>query len=218
MSYVGKVAIDSTQYPIGNTLFGICSDGRNEQNKRVILNDFTSFTRNITIYVKFINGNNITSGLTLAVGSTLALPVENSYMCAANEIIGFTYEESDNPLENCWHAHKVGATTMLIKSTAEWNSNPNLIPEKNTLLVYLDHGIVTINGEPHYVPGIKLADGLAYAIDQPFIGDDVRVELLELLNNHINDNVKHITSSERTFWNNKLNCDISGERLILNRQ
>ena len=39
-----------------------------------------------------------------------------------------------------------------------------------------------------------------------------------LLLDHINDNVRHITAAERTFWNNKLNYNaVSEERLVFNR-
>ena len=39
-----------------------------------------------------------------------------------------------------------------------------------------------------------------------------------VLQEHINDQVRHITASERVFWNNKLNYDtVSEERLVLNR-
>lgn len=41
----------------------------------------------------------------------------------------------------------------------------------------------------------------------------------QVLDDHIKDQVRHITASERTFWNNKINCvdTVSEERLILNR-
>lgn len=41
----------------------------------------------------------------------------------------------------------------------------------------------------------------------------------QLLTDHIQDQVCHITSNERTLWNNKLNCEntISEERLVLTR-
>lgn len=102
---------------------------------------------------------------------------------------------------------------IIVKTTAEWRGMSSYVPPKGTILVYSDHG--TSNGKT--VPGIKVADGLAYGIDQPFVGDDVRDSILETLNNHINDNVRHITDAERTFWNNKLNYAVTGEILQLNR-
>lgn len=40
-----------------------------------------------------------------------------------------------------------------------------------------------------------------------------------VVDEHPLDMVRHITAEERSFWNNKLNCEntVSGERLILNR-
>lgn len=45
------------------------------------------------------------------------------------------------------------------------------------------------------------------------------VNINQTLEDHINDQVRHITAAERTFWNNKINCvdTVSEERLILNR-
>ncbi len=104
---------------------------------------------------------------------------------------------------------------IMIGTTAEWRAISSYIPPRGTILIYSDHG--TSNGKN--VPGIKVADGLAYGIDQPFVGDDIRDSILETLNNHINDQVRHITNDERTFWNSKINCEntIAGEILIFKR-
>jgi len=84
-------------------------------------------------------------------------------------------------------------------------------------LIYTDHGTYDDNGTTITVPGIKISDGSAYANSLPFVGDDVAAAIRNELNAHINDNIRHITSSERTFWNNKLNCTIVNENLQLNR-
>lgn len=104
---------------------------------------------------------------------------------------------------------------IIVKTTAEWQAMVNYIPPKGTILVYSDAQTMTKNNTTVNVPGIKIADGLAYGIDQPFIDEDTRNSLLS----HINDSIKHITSAERTFWNNKLNCQDSviNETLVLNR-
>lgn len=106
---------------------------------------------------------------------------------------------------------------IIIKTTAEWQAMSSYIAPKGMILVYSDHGTYTSNNTTITVPGIKISDGLAYALDLPFVGDDVAANIRSELNDHINDNVKHITSAERTFWNNKLNCDLDGETLIINR-
>ena len=56
---------------------------------------------------------------------------------------------------------------------------------------------------------------MAYGIDLPFVGDDIANQLIQ----HIADTVAHITVEERTFWNNKINCndEVIDETLILHR-
>lgn len=112
----------------------------------------------------------------------------------------------------------ITAKNIMIGTTAEWNEHIRYVAPRGTICIYTDHGTYTdTNNNTITVPGIKVSDGLAYLADQPFIGDDVAAAIRTELSNHINDNIRHITSEERTFWNNKLNCDIVGEELQLNR-
>lgn len=106
---------------------------------------------------------------------------------------------------------------ILIKTTAEWSATPRYIPPKDTILIYSDRNTIVKNNVTYYVAGIKLGNGQNYGIDLPFVGDDIAAQIMADLTDHINDNVRHITSTERTFWNNKLNCDFNNETLILNR-
>ena len=106
---------------------------------------------------------------------------------------------------------------IFVDTTAGWRTKNTFIAPVGSIIIYTDHGTYTDNDTTITVPGIKISDGLAYAIDLPFVGDDVAASIRNDLTTHINDTVKHITSTERTFWNNKLNCDISGETLIFNR-
>lgn len=48
---------------------------------------------------------------------------------------------------------------------------------------------------------------------------EYKVNSNQVLEDHIQDQVRHITANERTFWNSKLNCidTVSEERFILNR-
>ena len=57
------------------------------------------------------------------------------------------------------------------------------------------------------VPNIKIGDGSAYLIDNPFITSSVE-QLIQL---HITDTVKHITEQERNNWNSKVRCYLSSE-------
>ena len=221
-----------------------------------------------------------------------------------------------------------GVCRLLYRTTAEWDSDPELIAQKGNIYVYIDADsyIDPVTGETVYVPAIKLGDDVTPLIELPFIEgttasfviehiqdsyihiqagerealrtelddklslEDVNVPIViseatgtfteaelnaltnnslkriqygdhlyvltvkkngerrytatssdpniipyidvtlnngqwscgtnfnTLLDDHIRDNVRHITAEERTFWNNKLNCNaVSEERLIFNR-
>lgn len=102
-----------------------------------------------------------------------------------------------------------------VRTTEEWSNYLQYIPPARRIIVYSDRSI--INGVP--IPGIKIADGLSYVVDLPFVGDDVTSEILRSLSEHVNDRTIHITEQERQFWNNKINYDINEglETLILDR-
>lgn len=102
-----------------------------------------------------------------------------------------------------------------IRTTAEWSNYLQYIPTAGRIIVYSDKSV--INGVP--IPGIKIADGLSYVVDLPFVGDDATSEILRSLSEHVNDKTIHITEQERQFWNNKVNYDIDEglETLILDR-
>lgn len=109
---------------------------------------------------------------------------------------------------------------ILIGTTAEWITQSSVIPTAGTILIYTDHGTYTDENDNNItVPGIKISDGSTPLIDIPFVGDDIHKEIMDTLNNHINDNIRHITAGERDFWNNKLNCEdiVINNNLIFNR-
>lgn len=85
-----------------------------------------------------------------------------------------------------------------VNTTAYWNSKRTFVGIANHLYVYSDYD--QYNG--HYIPAIKVSDGSAYLIDQPFISLNTS-ELKE----HTSNYVIHITQAEREFWNNKVRCD-----------
>lgn len=82
-----------------------------------------------------------------------------------------------------------------------WNSQTTLIGEAGHIYVYLDHHIK----DGILYPAIKIGDGTGYLLGNPFIGDYEA----EMLIDHISDTDVHITSAERTFWNNKVTCYMS---------
>lgn len=82
---------------------------------------------------------------------------------------------------------------VYIRTTQEWNQNPNFIGQPGVLYVYSDYIEKTIShqGEPlktQLIPGIKVGDGQAYLIDAPFI----------------NDRNFYISDSDRAKWDNKI--------------
>lgn len=103
-------------------------------------------------------------------------------------------------------------------TTLNWNSHINFIPMRGEVIVYTDHGQMEDGyGNTINVPGIKIGDGNAYLIDLPFVGNDVRYQILQELREHTGNTVIHVSQADRDFWNNKLNCQVSNECLTLNR-
>ena len=118
-------------------------------------------------------------------------------------------------------AQTVSKNRLLVRrdTTANWNARRDFVPLDGELIIYTDHrSIIDSNGNTVYVPGIKMGDGNAYLIDIPFIETDTDVSALtQELRTHEADTTAHITAEERQFWDNKLNCEIENETLILNR-
>lgn len=103
-------------------------------------------------------------------------------------------------------------------TTANWNSQLSLVPDEGQIIVYLDKSTVGTGNETKNVPGFKVGDGNSYLIDLPFLADDIAERLTAALNTHTSNTDIHTNTTEKSFWNNKLNCTISGETLIFNRQ
>lgn len=99
-------------------------------------------------------------------------------------------------------------------TTANWNAALGFVPLKGEIIVYTDYESYTAeeNGVTvtKYIPGIKIGDGLAYVQDLPFVSDDIRMSLLQ----HVEDLSVHVTAAEKQFWNNKINIDDSYDILI----
>lgn len=181
---------------------------------------FTLIT-GVTVHIKFLYKNTATSP-TLNVNNTGAKSIviygsttvgTDGYTTGWQDdaIITLTYDGTNWVRNQSFNELEI--PNVIVKTTAEWQAMSSYIPSKDTIMIYTDYGSIEINNQTYDVPGIKIADGLAYGLDQPFVGEDVKQQVLA----HIADDTRHITASERTFWNNKLNCNIDGERLIFNR-
>lgn len=99
-------------------------------------------------------------------------------------------------------------------TTEAWNNQVTLVPKRGDIIIYLDRNRIEDDvGNVEFVPGIKIGDGNAYVADLPFIDDALAIRLSE----HAQNMDIHITPEERNFWNNKLNYNLNGETLNLNR-
>lgn len=106
------------------------------------------------------------------------------------------------------------------KKKAEWDLNKDLISQKNVLYIYSDYKSVNKDTKQVFIPGLKIGDGTTYLIDLPFINDTAGgSEIEQMILDHINNNIIHISAEERNFWNNKLNLLLQPESqtLIFNR-
>lgn len=112
---------------------------------------------------------------------------------------------------------KLDGINIQCKTSAEWMQDISYIPKFGEIIIYSDHDSYELNGETIPVPDIKIGDGQAYCVDLPFIHAGERERILAQINNHINNTDIHVTAAEKQFWNNKLNCNISGELLTLDR-
>lgn len=100
--------------------------------------------------------------------------------------------------------------TFLYGTTRYWNAQPRLISQSKTIYVYTDHDQ---DGEGNDIPGFKLGDGMAYLIDMPFVTQNME--------DHIKDQIRHITQDERNKWNNKVSVRIdthNSENLVFENE
>lgn len=92
---------------------------------------------------------------------------------------------------------ELGIERFLYGTVEYWNSYPTLIAEQGTVYVYTDYSEV----EGQLVPNFKIGDGTSYLLDMPFVSAN--------MDEHIQDEIRHITQSEREKWNNKVSVSIS---------
>ena len=107
-----------------------------------------------------------------------------------------------NAAADTWENKKLEFSNIMSGTTEYWNSKPQLIPKKDTIIIYTDYQSKEEEGNIINIPGIKIADGSAFLIDQPFVDEDIR----EVVGSHLSNSDIHITPQEREFWNNKVRC------------
>lgn len=92
-------------------------------------------------------------------------------------------------------------STVEYDTTDNWRERLTYIPPRGTIVAYSDYA--TKDGVD--IPNFKVGDGLAYLVDLPFVGDDLR----DLINEHIQNATIHLSAADRAKWDNKVSCTIS---------
>lgn len=109
-----------------------------------------------------------------------------------------------------------GKADIKIGTSEYWDSQ-SYIPPVGEIIVYTDKSSKEVGDETVYIPGLKIGSGNAYVQDLAFVDDRVS----DMLSDHINDMIAHVTQAERDRWNNKLNVDdhteVVEDELVFNR-
>lgn len=214
MSYIHTIKTGNSSYLIEPNLFAT-ANGTSTALTAAITNFSLFQGAYVTIKVGQVGAN-----ATLNVNNTGVKSIYynniaiNADMLTENNLYTFVYDGTK------WNVvGDINEKYIMLGTTAEWQERYNFIAPVGTIMIYTNHGTIEVNNTNISVPAIKIADGSTPCIDLPFVGEDVKQEIMTTVNNHINDNVRHITAAERTFWNNKINCEdtTTSHNLVLNR-
>lgn len=94
--------------------------------------------------------------------------------------------------------------TYQMRTMEEWNQDPMFMSKQGVLYIFTNCGY---NGEGQPLTGLKIGDGTSYVIDLPFIsGGTIPSQQIE---EHLQNEIIHITMAERNSWNNKVTAYIS---------
>lgn len=112
-----------------------------------------------------------------------------------------------------------------IKSTIDFKENWDaiqtfFIPLDGEVIVYKDYEAVEVtdsnnNTTTHYIPAMKIGNGVNYLIDLPFMTYEESADIQQ----HIENQTIHVSVADRNRWDNKLNynSEIVGDTLEFNR-
>lgn len=131
------------------------------------------------------------------------------------------YLDSDG-VAYLWRKLKNNLSNKMVyysKKKADWDADRDMVSQKDVLYIYSDYKLIEQDGKQIYMPGIKIGDGTSYLIDLPFANQNKNSEIEDLLLDHINNRIVHISAEQRDFWNNKLNLSLTpqSQTLVLNR-
>jgi hypothetical protein len=99
-------------------------------------------------------------------------------------------------LQNNTTLQQLGLQGIYYDTKDGWNAQSTLVAEQGAIYIYKDY---SVSSDGKDVPALKIGDGTSYLIDMPIVNGDVADMLLE----HINNAVIHVTADDKTFWNNK---------------
>lgn len=91
--------------------------------------------------------------------------------------------------------------SLKIDTTANWETRTDYVPPEGEIVVYSDKFLGSDGST--LIPAIKIGDGMAYVVDLPFLSDETR----DLLADHINNTIVHVTQEDKDAWNEKVTCD-----------
>lgn len=88
-------------------------------------------------------------------------------------------------------SNKVGYVSIISKTKAEWNAEPQYVSVKDMIYVYTDYRQEEdpTTHEIKNIPAVKIGDGTSYLIDMPFATIPITEEDIERWNNKSTLNV-----------------------------
>ena len=115
---------------------------------------------------------------------------------------------NDVTLQNNVTLQQLGLQNIYYNTKEFWDSQPSLIAEEGAIYIYKDYFVhYDDQGNPIYTPAFKIGDGSSFLIDMPTTVGDVADMLLD----HIQNAVIHVTNDDKTFWNNKSSAFINSQ-------
>ncbi len=89
-------------------------------------------------------------------------------------------------------SNKVGYVSIISKTKAEWDAEPQYMTVKDMIYVYTDYRQVEdpVSHEIKNIPAVKIGDGTSYLIDMPFTTIPITEEDIERWNNKSTLNVE----------------------------
>lgn len=178
MGYISKVAIGTTEYPVGSSLYGTCDTAAATAAKVVTMANFDSLVTGVTIHVKFTNSNTVANP-TLNVNSTGAKSIKRYGTTApstsvasswnAGAILSLTYDgtywmmndwiNSDSNSYPSALSTTAAATAAKTASCDYWPANANSylhfeLRYANTAASAITMNVASTGAKPIYINGL----------------------------------------------------------------